>query len=198
MDFTPTSWDKNHNPAYISWAESHGEDIGSGRYFKAALKRDSVISKYGFAIPTRKALRMIQALSPNGVFEIGAGTGYWAYLLSKLGVDVLACDIGLKSYRTYFKIGAFSKVVDEPYEDMMKRDPSVHKRTLLMVWPDYDNKQAFDAYKGDTVIYVGEIGDGCTGYDEAVEKKWKLAKVVKIPVWEGIHDSMGIFKRKGR
>jgi len=55
----------------------------------------------------------------------------------------------------------------------------------------------FNGYKGDTVAYVGEINDGCTGYDPEIEKTWEMVKQVQIPVWDGIHDSLGIFKRKG-
>jgi len=45
---------------------------------------------YAYAIPTHAALERISWYSP--VLEIGAGTGYWASLLSKIGCDVIAYD----------------------------------------------------------------------------------------------------------
>jgi hypothetical protein len=55
--------------------------------------RDRFIARYGFAVPTDDALSRIQAVSPDGVVEIGAGTGYWARLLHDRGVDIEAYDV---------------------------------------------------------------------------------------------------------
>lgn len=47
--------------------------------------------KYAFAVPNERALQVIAYYSP--VVEVGAGTGYWAGLLRKRGVEVIAVDI---------------------------------------------------------------------------------------------------------
>ena len=55
--------------------------------------RSQLIARYGFAVPSDEALTAIERCSPQGVIELGAGTGYWAFLLQQRGVDVVAFDI---------------------------------------------------------------------------------------------------------
>eukprot|EP00271_Cylindrocystis_brebissonii_P019739 TRINITY_DN6186_c0_g1_i1.p1 TRINITY_DN6186_c0_g1~~TRINITY_DN6186_c0_g1_i1.p1 ORF type:complete len:542 (-),score=66.17 TRINITY_DN6186_c0_g1_i1:227-1852(-) len=47
---------------------------------------------YSWAVPTEEALAAIAAAAPNGLVEMGAGTGYWAMLLRQRGVAVAAYD----------------------------------------------------------------------------------------------------------
>lgn len=54
------------------------------------LDRFAFIRKYGYAIPNDAALDEIAKHSP--ILEVGAGNGYWAYELTKRGVDVVATD----------------------------------------------------------------------------------------------------------
>lgn len=49
------------------------------------------IKRYGFAIPNHEALEAIVELH-QPIVEIGAGTGYWCYLLRQRGVDIVAYD----------------------------------------------------------------------------------------------------------
>src|SRR5579883_1374914 len=48
------------------------------------------IQKYAHAIPTNTALTAIADFAP--IIEIGAGTGYWAFLLRRRGVDIICYD----------------------------------------------------------------------------------------------------------
>lgn len=197
--FSPTVWDREHNPFLLDWWKGHtNTDIWDANFSNSFIAefhaRDVCIKKYGFAVPTEKILRKVISASPNGILEIGAGSGYWAHLLDKLGADIRACDDDSGTYP--FDVGSFFDVERISYEKLLKKESCLHERTLLMVWPSYENIEAFNRYHGSTVIYVGEIGDGCTGYDEKIEESWMMEKHVQIPVWKGIHDSMGIFKRK--
>lgn len=55
--------------------------------------RASLVQKYSWAIPNPDALQFIvNTLNGRAVVELGAGTGYWAWMLSQMGVDVLAFD----------------------------------------------------------------------------------------------------------
>jgi hypothetical protein len=47
--------------------------------------------KYAWAIPDARALRIIKHFAP--VVEMGAGTGYWCYLLRQNGIDIVAYDL---------------------------------------------------------------------------------------------------------
>lgn len=55
--------------------------------------RSQLVTRYGFAVPSDEALTAIERCSPRGVVELGAGTGYWAFLLQQRGVDVVAFDV---------------------------------------------------------------------------------------------------------
>lgn len=197
--FEPTPWDRDHNPSLVEWWRNHTHGSFSDPWYVGSVvdefkSRDKCIEKYGFAVPTKKALEAIIKTSPKGILEIGAGTGYWSNLLKLLGAEVRACDDGSGFYA--FKVGSCFSVEKIDYKKLLKKEPELHHRTLLMVWPSYGNVEAFSAFKGDTVVYVGELGDGCTGYDSEIEKAWELKKHVELPVWSGIHDSMAIFTRK--
>lgn len=55
--------------------------------------RDMLVRKYSWAIPSPETLDLIaQHLDGREVVEIGAGTGYWAKMLSQLGIKVHAFD----------------------------------------------------------------------------------------------------------
>src|SRR5579885_3340313 len=75
------------------------------------------------------------------------------------------------------------------------------RRTLFLGWPPYKLPMASRClanYAGRTVIFVGELG-GCTGDDafyEAVDRDWRIEKVVAIPQWIGLHDRMFVLTRK--
>ncbi|EKX39850.1 hypothetical protein GUITHDRAFT_143229 [Guillardia theta CCMP2712] len=47
---------------------------------------------YAWSVPCEEALRSIAQASPNGILELGAGTGYWASLLRSRGVPVVCYD----------------------------------------------------------------------------------------------------------
>lgn len=199
--FELSPWDRENNPLFFAWTLTHvdlfsrTDDGRVGKMMKEYRIRDECIERYGFAIPTEDVLRKVIEVSPKGIVEIGAGTGYWAKRLQMLGADVIACDDSSGAYR--FQVGSQFPVERVSYQRLF-RTKAVHERTLLVVWPNADNVNIFDRYKGDTVIYVGEIHEGCTGYDPKIEETWEMVKHVEIPVWSGIHDSMGIFKRKVR
>jgi len=52
--------------------------------------RDWACHLYAYAVPSKNSLQTLKALGP--LVEIGAGTGYWASLLQKMGVDIVAYD----------------------------------------------------------------------------------------------------------
>lgn len=55
--------------------------------------RDMMVRKYSWAIPSPETLDLIvRHVGSREIVEIGAGTGYWAKMLSQLGVKVHAFD----------------------------------------------------------------------------------------------------------
>lgn len=147
---------------------------------------------FAFAIPSPAAVRKIADLGT--IVEIGAGTGYWAKLLSDHGATVRAFDDGSwKLPKRWYPVkrgGAISA-------------GRVEADALLLCWPPYKKRMAriaLNAFRGSRVAYVGEGGWGCTGDDgfhEELDRDWDLLDEVRIPQWVGVHDRLYIYERKG-
>lgn len=163
-----------------------------------SLARQRYVYKYAWAIPSKQALDAIARYSP--IVEIGAGSGYWAHLLAKLGVDIVAYDVS----KTNQYMGSYNRF-HKPWFEVREGDEKSVKghadRALFLCWPPYDDKMAVNTlkqYKGDTVLYIGEGKGGCTASDaffNLLTKNFSEEDNVDIPVWFGIHDRLFIFKR---
>lgn len=160
--------------------------------------RTDFVREYAWAIPNQTAIREIVKHSP--LIEIGAGTGYWAKLISEAGGNIIAFDkkppsSNKNEYRhtkMYFNVqrGRWSKIKKHP------------DRTLFLCWPPYKTRMASDClktYKGNSFIFIGESWGGCNGDDEfwdIVNSNWEMLNSVDIPKWSGMHDYLMVFKRK--
>ena len=158
--------------------------------------RRKLVPKYAWAIPDEEAIREIAKLSP--ILEMGAGSGYWAYLLTQAGAKVFAYDNFTrktqKATKTWFPVkrGSFGKV-------------DLHSnKTLLLCWPEYEHYMASEClkrHKGKFVVHVGEENSGCTAnpeFHEIVNDNhfFKLKKTIRIPQWDSIYDKVFIYERK--
>lgn len=160
--------------------------------------RRECIEQYAFAIPNQEALDTIARFSP--IVELGAGTGYWCYLLRQMGVQVVAMDaapVGGPIENTYEFKKAWVDVAQGGPADLV--DYASH--ALMLCWPNYNTSFASDAlraYAGETLIYVGEGRGGCTGdaeFHEMIDASWTKIATVYIPQWDGIHDELHVYKR---
>jgi len=166
-----------------------------GTDFLAMTKRWKLCQEYAWAIPCDEALDILAQYSP--LVEIGAGGGYWAYLLRQRGVDILAYD----------SHPGINRWVDKQWTKVRRGGPEKLRklpgRTLFLCWPPYDTPmgaQCLKNYRGNTVIYVGESAGGCTGDGELhsiLHKEFAPVRAQKIPQWYGIHDEMIIYQRVG-
>ena len=154
-------------------------------------------AKYSWAIPTPEAIREISYFAP--IVEMGAGNGYWAYLLRKEKVQIAAFD-------------NFSLIINEendlpkPWTQVLQGDEKTildHlDKTLLLCWPEDENPMAanvLDLYTGPHLIYIGEGRGGVTADDsffDRLDRDFILVKFVNIPNWPGRSDSLNIYKRK--
>lgn len=206
------------NPLLLEW-RAHA---GSGTDDRVTALSET----YAFAIPTDLALHTIADHSPAGVVELGAGTGYWAYLLAEVGVDVLAIDRApaLSPDSKWFHSS-------QPWFPVRVGDESVvahvPERSLLIVWPTRDETWAADALElfhragGSTVIYVGEGPGGRTGDARfhallgeldgclscrygildvpctcGIDPEWASVDQVVLPHWPGHHDDLHVYRRR--
>jgi hypothetical protein len=185
---------------------------------------DALTARYAFAVPTDAALHVIARVSPTGVVEVGAGTGYWASLLREIGVDTVAYDPappGSPS-NTWFHSSAAWFPVEQADETVVQRHP---QRTLLIVWPTRNEAWAADALRdfgaagGTTVVYVGEGVGGRTGdvsfhrllgeVDQClactygvldlacvcdIVPVWRRTESVALPHWPGHLDDLHVYR----
>lgn len=165
-----------------------------------------------WAVPNEQAIRAIADLKMP-VVEMGAGTGYWAWMLQNEGVDVKAFD-SQPNGNHWCSADHWAPVRQGSHEVLW----AYTNHALMLCWPPYDEAMAIDcleAYKGDVLIYIGEGPSGCTGdnafhqalgsdywdgeaedFIEAPPTQWTEELTVAIPQWPGLHDFLTIFRRK--
>lgn len=207
-------WYRDHPKYYPNKGEPLYQE-----YMDAILSefgpREALVKKYAWAVPSEEALDMIAKYSPNGVIEIGAGTGYWADQISKRGVKVYAYD--LKPARNHYVRGCYAAIGRGGPGSAQRHSSG----TLLLCWPPHTDSmavRALDHFRGDTLIYVGEGCGGCTGDDEFckrigehwyhtwnedeedvfVPSDWAEIDSCSIPTFPGMHDYLRVYKRVPR
>jgi len=139
-----------------------------------------------FGTPSNAVLKEIIEHAGPGIVEMGAGTGYWSYILSRLGADVVAYDMSPTqdlredTSNEYFGSRTFFSVQEGDASTVFGGDNSTDNsdRALLLVWPnnpdavdnshvaiegstlpdiwDIDCLQKYHESGGETVIYCGE------------------------------------------
>lgn len=144
------------------------------------------LASFAFVLPTEPVLGAIEEASPNGVVEIGAGTGYWARLLHDRGVEVVAFDVAPPPSpdNPWFAGILPWHQVRAGDESAVERYP---RRTLLLVWPTRAEDWAaaavdrFATVGGERFAFVGEALGGRTGDDRfhallgEVDRCWRCA-----------------------
>ena len=138
---------------------------------------------YSWGLPSDAALACIaRCAGATGVVEVGAGTGYWARVLSRRGVDVRAYDAApvdcVSAHNGHHVLLAHTS--PPPFAAVFRRDArdaaAAHpRRCLLLCWPPPEDDEslppearsmaadALGAYKGATVCFVGEGAPGAPG-----------------------------------
>lgn len=156
-------------------------------------RRIAMVSRYAYAIPSEGAIRTIARLGP--IIEIGAATGYWAWLLHQAGADVVAYDAIPADDQWY--------PVHQGLDDRAGDYPS---HTLLLCWPSLGEPMAYDALTryldagGHTLAYVGEGRGGCTADDSfhaLAHDEASKVDMIEIPRWWGINDALYIYHFEG-
>src|SRR5216117_1189514 len=132
-----------------------------------AERRRELASLFSWAIPNARALEVLAARAP--LIECGSGMGYWSALLRARGTDVLAYDAAPPGRSSK---NAYHRAARAPWTRIHRQSSVVaarrhRERTLVLCWPPYDDDAAsyavLRAYRGDTLIYIGEPDEGATG-----------------------------------
>lgn len=184
----------------------------SGTYLRRLFQ-----TGYAFAIPNAEAIAQLARLGP--IVELGAGLGYWAWILRSMGVDVVAYDAHPPPdrYNLFFPSSPTARERRSSWGDsgqLMRgrwpwspvkrgdiRDMRKHSdRALFLCWPPRANgmaNRAIRAYRGDVIAHVGELG-GCTGDEDTIDvlaRRFRKTDEVKLPAWPPVSDFLTIWKR---
>jgi hypothetical protein len=162
-------------------------------------RRRAQVRRYAFAVPTEPALVTIGRYAP--IVELGAGTGYWAYLLRQRGVDIVAYDRfppDRAENPNRLDPRLWTEVLDGD-ASVLRRHPD---RGLLLCWPSWRDPfaaTALDVYPGTTLIYIGEGAGGHTAdarFFELLDRDWQAALSVELPHWPGTSDRLTVYARR--
>lgn len=186
--------DVKHTPE--TWLKKLAEDPETA--LNGFSERARFVSVYSWAVPSEEALRVLAAAGP--LIEIGAGNGYWAYLLRQRGVDIRAydCHPPNKKPNHYHPE---DRVWTRVFAGGPEKAATFPNRTLFLCWPPFMSPMAETAlrrYTGQRVAYVGEW-KGCTAspsfHDQLVDG-WTQTSEVRLPNWPGIRDRLTVWERK--
>ena len=167
--------------------------------FEVYKARTMLVRRFAWAIPDMRVITEL-ANRHRAIVEIGAGTGYWAWLLKQAHVQVMAFDAYTPTSGTNY----YQHVIE--WTTVYQGDHTVLSRfapnwSLLLCWPPYSEPMGTNClklFKGNKVIYVGEYDGGCTGDTEMhtmLERNWTLVRQSDIPQWSGIHDAVFEYER---
>jgi hypothetical protein len=167
-------------------------DDSSERVLSQSDRRRSFIALYGWAVPTREAIRAIASfVGDRRLLEVCAGGGLWARLLGGAGLQVKATDAEPVA-DSHFSV----QVLDAEAAVKNHRDCEA----LLMVWPPFRQDCAFralNAFAGDRLIYVGDSRFTADGrFHDLIDAEWLLADRLPIPAWPGLDDHVFLYKRR--
>lgn len=150
--------------------------------------REELVQRYAWAIPNPEALAFLKkTLEGKSLVELGAGTGYWAWQLTQLGIEVEAYD--LTPSNKWYKVekGSFESVAESSAD------------TLMLCWPERGPMAAksVEVFRGKHLLYIGEGAGGCTADDKFFEivDSWHYEASFHHITYGGLKDSIHFYSR---
>lgn len=159
---------------------------------------------FGCVVPSYESLQVIRKVAKGRpVVEIGSGTGYWAYMLRRMGLKVDAVDNLQSEYRTLW----ISDIIVRDGEKYLETEKGAKSAVLLLVYPivgmDFTTK-ILKAYKGRTICVAGtQNRNGYTAFkdktidDHITAEKADFEKTVQIalPSFAGKDEALFVFEK---
>ncbi|OBG30575.1 hypothetical protein A5672_01890 [Mycobacterium alsense] len=166
-----------------------------------APNRQLMVRKYCWTIPDPDTVAFVAEHARGGLVDPIAGTGYWAYLLGQLGVDVVCYDLN-----PGMELLANGWHGEDLYAEVLAKDcaeaAALHPdRTLFLSWPPHGQDvgaRTLLAYSGKRVIYVGEGPGGGTGDAEMhriLDRDWTEVGSRRPVQWWGVDDRVSVHER---
>jgi hypothetical protein len=167
--------------------------IGSEDRYRLALAQ-----RFSYVLPESHLLGVVGRYSP--LVELGAGTGYWTYLLRLMGADVVAYDRapvgGLRENRYHPDARPWTQVLDGDLHILSRHAD----RCLFVCWPPTYSTlwEALSFYRGEFVIYVGDHGARAARLAglEAAFDRVELHSAVAMDPFPGHPAELGVWRRR--
>lgn len=162
--------------------------------------RQMLVRIHSWAVPNTEAIEVAARYSP--LVEVGAGTGYWAWLLKLAGADMVAYDLEPLASSLddpFDDAKPWTEVTQGSVEEALAQHPL---RTLFLCWPPADDPMAATALsltRARHVIFVGWQDDAITGSNEfhqLLREQWDLVQTVDIPQWPEMRDRLFVYRRR--
>jgi hypothetical protein len=163
--------------------------------------RQLLVRKYCWTIPDPDTVAFVAKHAHGGLVDPIAGTGYWAYLLAQVGVDVVCYDLnpgaalvtnGWHGDDLYVRVCA---------KDCAEAAALHPDRTLFLSWPPHGQDvgaRILMAYNGNRVVYLGDGRGGATGDDQMhliLVTHWSEVDSRQPVQWWGQHDRVTVYER---
>ena len=157
------------------------------RFKEDTYKRINFISDLGWTVPSEEGiLKMVAFFKEKRVLSIGSGCCLTEWFLKQYGIDIIATDSftshGTSVDKTFMPVEILSHL------DAVAKYNISHD-ALLLCWPIYSTSMGYEtikAFKGDSLIFIGEAKGGCTGTDDMyaqLARDWKLLSKLYCPRW---------------
>ena len=163
--------------------------------------RLSLVRKYCWTIPDPDTVAFVAEHARGALVDPIAGTGYWAYLLAQLGVDVVCYDLNPGAELATNGWHGNDLHVGVRAKDCVEGVALHPDRTLFLSWPPHGQDvgaRILMAYKGNRVIYVGDAHGGATGDDQMhriLDTDWTEVHARQPVQWWGQHDRVTVYER---
>lgn len=165
-------------------------------------RRAQLTAKYSWTITDPGTFDFVRAHCPNRLLDPLAGTGYWAYLLGQVGVEVFASD--LRPPHPESDLNIWHAMVEQHVlvkeenaaEAMIISEPG---DTLLLSWPPASPvaEETLKAFRGNQMIYIGETSSTCASAEfwALVAVNWHAIGGHTPVQFEHMHDHVTVWSR---
>jgi len=198
--YTITDHDRAMTNPFLEEVSSLAEGAPTPQKAEEVLKkmRSDLVMKYAFTIPYYELIAAIAASGP--LVEIGAGSGYWAWMISQAGGDVVAIDRFSPDEVTPWDFTGTNQWYDETWyyvdEGEAVSAGAWPERSLFLAWPLYadpmaaDALRAYEAAGGKKVIFLGDVS--MAGDENFHQKLKSLHQETRITCmgWPGLNEEL--------
>lgn len=189
-------------PNWTSLFSSAADDTRAEQWVRLSVLAAPLSEEYAWAIPDSRALNILASFGP--LVEIGAGKGYWGYLLTKQGVDVVCID-------KYVPEATWMEVKSGDAKYLRKK--ICKGRNLFLCYPDEGETvglQCLEHFRGEYIIHVGELmATGCASgppqtpwgrtstseFQVALAEDFHNVLTVQLPSFPFGRDYLSVWKR---